>query len=157
MTEQFYPSFDSPDLMAGEQVETLEEVRAAKFNLEEGQLVVTGIGKVVTGDPVDAYRFWAIKCCLTERYQYEAYSPDFGVEFQRIVEANYPRPIAESEIKRTITEALMIDGRTVSTSAFRFEWSGDSCWIYFQLESVYGIDHVEIVRGGELSGRVLAA
>lgn len=152
-----YPSFDAPDLMADEVVETLQDVFAYKFNYDKEKLVVTGTGKAVKGGPIDAYRFWAVKCCLTERYQYAAYSTDFGVEFERIIAANYPRPIAESEIKRTITEALTIDNRTVSVTGFTFEWEGDSCWINFFLESVYGTDYVEIRRGGEVSGRIRAA
>ncbi|EGQ21064.1 hypothetical protein HMPREF9372_3347 [Sporosarcina newyorkensis 2681] len=157
MSTQLYPSFDAPDLMADEVVETLQDVYAYKYDYDNERLVVTGTGKAVKGDPIDAYRFWAVKCCLTERYQYAAYSSDFGVEFQAIMEADYPRPIAESEIKRTIKEALMVDERTISVTTFSFEWSGDSCWINFKLESVYGIDNVEIQRGGELSGRIRAA
>ncbi|MHC8516981.1 DUF2634 domain-containing protein [Sporosarcina sp. ITBMC105] len=154
---QLYPSFDAPDLMADEEVETLQEVYAYKFDYANQQLVVTGTGKAVKGNPIDAYRFWAIKCCLTERYKYPAYTDDFGVEFERIATSDYPRPIAESEIRRTIVESLMVDERTVSVDAFTFDWQGDSCWISFKLESVYSTDYVEIQRGGELSGRILAA
>ncbi|GKV54232.1 hypothetical protein NCCP2222_01790 [Sporosarcina sp. NCCP-2222] len=157
MVNQLYPSFDAPDLMADEEVETLQDVYAYKFDYDQERLVVTGTGKAVKGGPIDAYRFWAVKCCLTERYKYVSYTDDFGVEFERIMAADYPRPIAESEIKRTITEALMVDERTVSVGGFSFEWEGDSCWIHFDLESVYGTDYVEIRRGGELSGRIRAA
>lgn len=157
MTKQLYPTFDAPNLMADERIEDLQDVYAYKFDYEKEKLFVTGTGKAVMGNPVDAYRFWAVKCCLTERYQYPAYSSDFGVEFQRIIEANYPRAITESEIKRTIVESLMVDQRTVTVNGFSFDWSGDSCWINFNLESVYGTDYVEIQRGGELSGRVRTA
>lgn len=157
MNEALYPSFDAPDLMVDEVVETLQDVYSYKFDYENERLVVTGSGKAIKGNSLDAYRFWAVKCCLTERYQYMAYSSDFGVEFHTIMAADYPRDIAQSEIKRTIVEALMVDERTVSVTSFTFEWEGDSCWITFQLESVYGVDKVEIQRGGELSGRVQAA
>ena len=155
--EPLYPAFDAPDLMVDELVERLQDVYAYKFDYENERLVVTGAGKTVEGNSIDAYRFWAVKCCLTERFQYSSYSDDFGVEFQSIVAAGYPRGIAESEIKRTITEALMVDDRTVSVSRFTFVWQGDSCWITFHLESVYGVDNVEIQRGGELSGRIQVA
>lgn len=157
MTEPLYPSFDAPNLMVDEQVENLVDVHSYKFDHEKEQLVVTRTGKAIKGSSLDAYRFWAVKCLLTERYQYSSYSPDFGIEFQRIMEADYPRSIAESEMKRTIVEALMVDDRTVSATNFSFEWEGDSCWISFILESVYSVDVVEIQRGGELSGRIRAA
>ena len=155
--EPLYPSFDAPDLMVDETVETLQDVYAYKFDYEKRRLVVTGTGRAIKGGPVEAYRFWAVKCCLTERFQYPAYSSDFGVEFEAIIAAGYPRDIAESEIQRTIKEALMIDNRTLSVTNFAFEWQGDSCRINFELESVYSIDKVAIQRGGELSGRIQAA
>lgn len=155
--DQLYPSFDAPELMADEIIENLEEVHAYKFDHEKEKLVVTGTGKALKGTPLEAYRFWAVKCLLTERYQYAAYGSDFGIEFQKIMEADYPRAIAESEIKRTISEALMVDDRTVSATSFKFDWEGDSCWITFILESVYGVDYVDVQRGGELSGRIRAA
>lgn len=154
MSERLYPSFDAPDLMADEEVEQLEDVNAYKYDYDKEKHVVTGTGKAVLGDSRDAYLFWACKCLLTERYAYDAYSDDFGIEFERIVRANYPREIAESELKRTISEALKVDARTVSVFDFTFEWQGDSCWIDFALESVYGVHYVQLLRGGELSGRV---
>lgn len=157
MAEQLYPSFDAPDLMVDEEVEELRDIVGYKFDYSDERLVVTGTGRAVKGNSLDAYRFWAIKCCLTERYQYAAYSTDFGIEFQSIIAAGYPRGIAESEIKRSITEALMVDERTVTVTSFTFNWEGDSCWIAFTLESVYSVDNVEIQRGGELSGRIHAA
>lgn len=152
-----YSAFDAPIVMFGEEVKTLQDVRSYKYNHDDSKLVVTGTGKTLPDAAIDAYRFWAVKCCLTERYERACYSSDFGIEFDAIVRANYPRGIAESELKRTIKEALMTDERTVNVTSFKFEWEGDSCWVYFLLESIYGVDKVEIQRGGGLNARVSAA
>lgn len=151
-----YATFDAPTFMFGEDIETLQDVRSYKYDYLEGKIIVTGTGKTLEDTAIDAYRYWAIKCCLTERYERDCYSSDFGIEFNAIVRANYPRGIAESELKRTIKEALMIDERTVNVSSFSFEWKDDSCWVHFLLESIYGIDRIELQRGGELNARVSA-
>ncbi|RIJ63598.1 DUF2634 domain-containing protein [Rummeliibacillus sp. POC4] len=157
MAEVLYPTFDEPDLVADEEIETLSDIYARKFDHEGKKTIVTGSGRTINGTAIDAYRFWVIKCLLTERYQCAAYSTDFGIEFEAIMEADYDRDIAESEIKRSITEALLVDERTVDVLDFTFEWEGDSCHITFIVESIYSIDVVEVDRGGELSGRIRAA
>ena len=149
-----YPTWDLEDVMSGVEEETLPEVESYAFDFENKETVVTTSGKTVRCDAQDAYIFWAMKCVATERYAHEAYSTDFGIEFLAIMKMNYPRAIAESEIRRSITEALMVDSRTVNVFNFRFFWNADTCRIRFQIESVYGIDSVTVERGGYLSGRV---
>lgn len=129
-------------------------VVAPKFNQETESVEVNGVGQAVIGDEKDAYRFWATKCLLTERYKYLAYSSDLGVEIESIIRSGYPREVAESEIKRTITEALLVDPRTVSVDSFTFDWQGDAVTMSFRVESVYGTDIYELTKGGENVGNV---
>ncbi len=149
-----YPSFEPPSMFEEEEGTQAEDVVAPKFNEEKERIEVNGVGQAVIGDEKDAYRFWAIKCCLTERYQYAAYSDDFGVEFGTIIRANYPRSIAESEIERTIAEALSVDPRTVAVDNFSFEWKGDSVWMTYRVESIYNTEIYEMQRGGEGVARI---
>lgn len=151
-----YPTFDAPDLMMDEVEEELEDVRSYKYNINEAKTLVTGSGKTLPDTPEEAYRFWVVKCVVTERYKYKAYDSDFGVEYEWIMRQGYSRSIAESEIRRTVTEALFVDDRTVGVSDFKFKWSGDSCWIEFVVTSVYGVESISIERGGVEVGRVIA-
>ena len=148
-----YPTFESPFMFEEEQ-RTVKDVVAPKFDQEEEKLKVNGVGKAVIGDEKDAYRFWVMKCLLTERYRYSAYSSDFGVEIERIVRANYPRTVAESEIQRTITEALSVDERTVSVGEFSFKWEGDSLWVTLIVESIFDAEIYELKKSGEEVGNV---
>lgn len=149
-----YPVWDVEDVMFDVEEEVLPEVESYTYDYNERETFVTGSGKTKRCDAKDAYIFWVIKCVATERYAHEAYSTDFGVEFLKILRQNYPRSITESEIRRSIKEALHVDNRTVNVTNFRFEWRVDECYITFDVESVYGIDTVTVQRGGYSSGRI---
>lgn len=130
------------------------DVVAPKFDVESVKTKINAVGRAEIGDEKEAYRFWVMKCLLTERYKYPAYSTDFGVEIEDIIQSDYPRDIAESEIQRTIVEALTVDERTISVDNFTFQWKGDSVWIAFEVESIYDTEIYELMRGGEEVGRV---
>lgn len=149
-----YPVWDVEDVMFDVEEEVLPEVESYAYDYKEKETFVSGSGKTRRCDAKDAYIFWVIKCVTTERYAHEAYSTDFGVEFMAIMRQNHPRSIAESEIRRSIKEALHIDNRTVNVSNFRFNWQADTCFITFEVESVYDIDTVTVERGGYSSGRI---
>lgn len=149
-----YPVWDVEDVMFDTEEEVLTDVESYAFDYKERETFVTGNGKTKRCDAKDAYIFWVVKCVATERYECEAYSTDFGVEFQAIMRKNYPRSISESEIRRSIKEALHVDNRTVNVSSFRFEWQADTCYITFEVESVYDIDTVTVEKGGYSSGRI---
>lgn len=149
-----YPVWDIEDVMVDVKEEQLTDVESYEFDYVKKRTVVTGSGKTKRTDAKDAYIFWVVKCVSTERYAHEAYDTDFGIEFLDIMQKNYPKGIAESEIRRTIKEALLVDNRTVNVSNFRFSWQSDVCYITFKVESVYDIDTVTVGRGGVTSGRV---
>lgn len=122
---------------------------APKFNEELTHIVVDAIGRAEIGSEKDAYKFWVIKCLLTERYKYLAYDTDFGLEAEEIIRSNYDRDIAESELTRAISEALMVDERTLGVDDFNFEWEGNSAYVTFLIESIYGEDEIEVRLGGD--------
>lgn len=159
MIDNLYPTFDATSITVEEDIieESLADIVAPQFNTEKGVFTRNTIGQVLIGDAEGAYRFWVIKCLLTERYKYLAYDSDFGVEIEEILRSDYPREVAESEIERTIKEALIGDTRTVSVGRFMFEWKGDSLALNFLVESVYGEASYQYQRGGDGVARVQAA
>ena len=72
-----------------------------EFILQDGKFIV------VTGN--EAIKVWAWKALHTERYNYMAYSWNFGHEFESLVGSGLPREAIESECKRFITEALSVN------------------------------------------------
>lgn len=148
---QLYPTFDIPLEMAEDlasQQEVRPDTKAPMLDFSTGNTKMTPTGRPVEAVGVEAYRQWLATCLLTERYEYLAYTTDFGVEIRSITRANLPRDLAESEIRRTITEALSVDPRTVSVGGFVFEWQGDSVWVSFEVDSVFGRDEVEVKYRG---------
>lgn len=70
-------------------------------------------------DDADAVRQAILKVIGTERYEYEIYSWNYGVELQDLI--GRPVSYAMSEVKRRITEALTSDDRIESIEDFVVE------------------------------------
>lgn len=147
--EESFVGFDTDEIEIEDEEETLMDSIAPKFNNELFQLHIDAIGRAEIGSEKDTYKFWVIKCLLTERYKYLAYDTDFGLEAEEIIRSNFDRDIAESELTRAITEALMVDERTLGVDDFTFEWNGNYTHITFLIESVYGEDEIDIALGGD--------
>jgi phage baseplate assembly protein W len=73
-------------------------------------------------DDTDAIKQAVLKMIQTERYEYEIYSWDYGVELADLV--GQPMPYVMSEVKRRITEALTVDDRIESVEDFEVQQSG---------------------------------
>lgn len=143
-----YPSWvaqDDEEMMEDAQDEIVEGSSYA-YDLEKQEIIITQTGKTLRSDEHQSYLLWAYKALSTERYRYPYYSTDYGVEISEILQQDYKRPVTESEIKRTIDEALRVDERTVSTSDYHFDWGVDSVVVTFSLESVYNTDTITLKR-----------
>ena len=85
------------------------------MNMERGIFV----GKA---DDVEAVRQAVSKIINTERYEYEIYSWDYGIELQDLY--GKPVPYVMSEIKQRITDALTADDRIETVDDFTVERAG---------------------------------
>ncbi len=70
-------------------------------------------------DELEAMRQAVGKILLTERFQYDMYSADYGIETLDL----YGQPVSYvcPELERRIAEALLWDGRVQSVTDFQFE------------------------------------
>ncbi len=71
-----------------------------------------------------------------ERYAYQIYSRNYGVELSDLI--GKPRDYVMSEIKRRITEALMQDDRITGVTDWKFESGRKSVTVQFVVNTVYG-------------------
>lgn len=104
--------------------ETMEDDFAADFelraepsktyaaNLEKARF----IGKI---DETEAVKQAVMKMIQTERYEYEIYSWDYGIELQDLF--GKPIPYVMSEVKQRITDALLADDRIELVGDFLIE------------------------------------
>jgi hypothetical protein len=146
---QLFPTFDAPDLV--DPTEDLEQPNYGTswlFDFEKGDFVSDGAGRVVTCDGYTAWVQWCVKAVLTERLAYPAYSQDYGVEMEEAQAQTDPSAV-ESEIERTITEALLMDPRTESVQNFSFDRQGDQLTVSFDITPTVGTtEHVEVTISG---------
>lgn len=72
----------------------------------------------------------------TERYNHAIYSWDYGVEFNDLI--GQSRDYVYPEIKRQITEALLIDDRITGVSGFEFTKIKNAVSVTFTVKTIYG-------------------
>ena len=101
------------------------------FDTEKGEFIQTSTKKSRIVDELEAYRTWALKALFTPRYKHLAYSRGYGQEFEDLIRRNLTRAANESEIKRMITETLMVDVRTREVTEFQFGWQDDEVFCEF--------------------------
>ena len=72
----------------------------------------------------------------TERYRYLIYSFNYGAELRGL--SGNPDSFLFPEIKRRVTEALMVDDRITGTSDFAFVRRRERVDVRFTLHTIYG-------------------
>ena len=72
----------------------------------------------------------------TERFEYNIYSWDYGVELVDLY--GKPLPYVISELKRRITEALTQDDRVENVTEFNFEKKGKRLYTTFTVVTTQG-------------------
>lgn len=76
------------------------------------------------------------KVLKTERYEYQIYSFDYGIELEGLIgkDSDYVR----IELKRRIEECLLEDERVQEVNNFEFIQDGESLICSFNVISIYG-------------------
>ena len=77
------------------------------------------------------------KLLHTERYMYEIYTDEYGIELQALIGENFD--LVEAEIWRIIKEALLADDRIVGVENIQAtKLDSTSLLITFSVESIFG-------------------
>ena len=88
-------------------------------------------------DNEEAIMQMVMKILYTERYAYVIYSPQYGVELDRLIGKDYDFIV--SDLERTITEALLADDRILSITDFVTEQTAiDRMTATFTVNSIVG-------------------
>jgi len=88
-----------------------------------------------------AFQQWVRSCLSTERYKYEIYSWNFGLEVEDLygLEPSY----VISELKARIVDALTIDERVEDVCDFSFEVFDKRILLKFLVKSIYDDEYFE--------------
>lgn len=77
------------------------------------------------------------KLLHTERYMYEIYTDEYGIELQALIGENFD--LVKAEIGRIIKEALLADDRIVSVENIQAtKLDSTSLLVTFSVESIFG-------------------
>ena len=132
--------FISPEVLEGEQSNELPLFREYAYDFENNRLLLRdGNTYLVEGN--EALRIWIFKALATERFRYTAYDAAFGSEIETLPGKSLNNEIANSELKRFITEAIMVNPYIVELSNFQFTQSLSGTTVSFDCETVYGQEH----------------
>jgi len=133
-----YPTFELPTIVGQEQPHLAPEYpKSYLFDFEKGDFVLDAAGRIAVADGHRAWVQWCVKTVMTERFACLAYSGNYGVEVEQ-ARKQPDRALAEMEIERTITEALMVDPRTELARDFSFKWRADELYVSFTIVPVIG-------------------
>lgn len=137
MVPDLFPATDTTSVS----LPTSRQVQFGKswrFDFDRGEFVLTPTGKVAEAQGASGWLEWCRKALMTARYRYLAYSRRYGQEFEDLIGRHLGCEANESEIKRMVTECLMLDPRTASISNFSFEWAGDEVYFTCEVANVLG-------------------
>lgn len=88
-------------------------------------------------DETEVMKQAIFKILQTERFSFLIYSWNYGIELNSIVGKSYP--VFSSEIKRVITEALMVDSRITYVTDFQVEQIDKrTARVSFTAETIFG-------------------
>lgn len=126
---------DVPELEDRE--EELPVFRELAYNYEKNCLLRKG-GKPYLLEKDDALQVWIYKALKTKRFVWPAYTHAYGSEIENVVGLSNDKDIIDSEIKRYITETLMVNPYLQELSDFTFAHERDIVTAEFVVTSIYG-------------------
>ncbi len=122
-----FPVYDVPSALAEDKTTSNQYRKSPAFDLETGEFILDGGGKLSYGTGYDAWLLWCMKTIQTQRWAHLAYRSNIGTELAQAF-ALWDRSAQESFLERTVTEALLADpkARTVRVYDFAYQWGEDS-------------------------------
>lgn len=147
-----YPEFDETLLDTAES-SAAEYKRSYYFDFNKMDFARSG-GKVQDSTGTDAWEQWCMKAIMTARYSCLAYSSKYGSEVLDSI--NTPdRKEAESNLRRTIRETLLVNPLTERVDDITFNWiDSDGLEVSCKVVGVDGqVGHINVKLGGENAWR----
>lgn len=117
----------------------VNEINTIEIRVEPSDTWALLIDKNAVGAKIDGIKAVAQSVYLilnTERYRHEIYSWDYGIELNDLY--GQPRDYVYPEVKRRVTDALMVDDRITGVSNFQFSKVKDAVQVTFTVSTVFG-------------------
>lgn len=135
-----YPFVGASDatIQAMQATQELPTFKEFDWDFENNCFKYDKSGHHVLLEGADALKVWIYKALATERYRYEAYSWQYGIELKPFIGMVMGVEERISELKRIIIECLMVNPYIISVDNFEFTQEGASSHVTLELTTVYG-------------------
>jgi hypothetical protein len=132
-----FPFVGSTTLVETEELPILKEYA---WNFETDKFIYDNNGNHVIVEKNEALKVWIYKALKTERFDYMAYSWQYGIELKLFIGKVMSVQERYSELKRVIIECLMVNPYIVSIDSVEFEDEkhGETVHLIIALTSIYG-------------------
>jgi hypothetical protein len=124
--------------------DNLSMCREYAWDFEKNCFLYNGNGQHILVEGAEAVKAWVYKALQTERYQYLAYSWQYGIEVKPFIGKVMGVQERYSELKRSIIECLMVNPYITSVDSVEFTASGDKVVCEVDLTTVYGEVNVNV-------------
>lgn len=91
------------------------------WDFERDRFLYDGNGQHIYVEGIEALKVWIYKALRTERFSYIAYSWQYGIELHPFIGKVMSVQERYSELKRVITECLMVNPYILSIDSIEFE------------------------------------
>ena len=117
------------------------------WDFDNDCFIYDGDGKHILLEGNDAVKIWCYKALKTERFMYLAYTHGFGIELYPFMAKVMGVMQRKSELKRMVTEALMVNPYIVSVDSITFDEANrnEDMELHIVLTTIYG---ELIIQGG---------
>lgn len=118
-------------------VEELPEFKEYAWDFEANKFILDESGKMTVLNGNDALKIWITKALITERGAYLAYESSYGFELRQQI-GKVATGERRAELKRLISECLLVNPYIKSVDSLEFVQSGVKLEIEIKLTTIYG-------------------
>lgn len=142
-----FPQIDTSIEIGTTENDTIQDAgKELLFDFKKGDFIMKN-GAPVMVEGKEALMIWIEKTIRTARYRYLIYSFDYGCELEDLIGLSLPRKVLESEMKRVIYEALIIDDRINDIRDFEVKQQDSTVHVKFTVDSIYDEFQQEVSIG----------
>ena len=136
-----FPFIDG-DTVISDQSDTVTAKEFAWDFVNNDFLLRNGKPYIVEG--IEAVEIWIYKTLKTPRYKYNAYTWNYGVEFEDLIGKKLSREYIGSELMRMIRDALLINQNITAIKDLEWTLAGRKLSIDMTVETVFGEVNVNV-------------
>ena len=115
----------------------IQRIPSLTYRVQQEKEIVSG-----TVEELEAMKQAVFKILFTERYRYEIYNWEYGIELSDLF--GRAKSYVIPEIKKRIEEALLADDRIKAVTDFEFGGEKGSLEVKFRVHTIFGV--LDILR-----------